>query len=51
MTTKTEGKETEIKSQCCDAPIRVDKGGVGLFSLVTGALICTKCRKYCYQKR
>ena len=35
------------KSNCCNAPLERDLGGVGVFSLTSGALICTKCRKYC----
>ena len=39
-----------MKSQCCNAEIKVDKGGVGVFSLTTGSYICSKCRKYCVKK-
>jgi hypothetical protein len=38
-------------SQCCNAPIKKDTGGVGIFSLTTGSLICSKCKKYCMFKR
>ena len=36
-----------MKSQCCNANIEVDKGGVGVFSLTMGSYTCSKCRKYC----
>ena len=36
-----------MKSQCCNADIEIDNGGVGVFALTTGAFICTSCRKYC----
>ena len=36
-----------MKSQCCNADIEKDLGGVGVFSLTTGSLICQKCKKYC----
>ena len=40
-----------MKSQCCNADIEKDKGGVGVFSLVTGALICSACKKYCVKSK
>jgi len=40
-----------MKSQCCNADIEEDKGGVGVFSLTTGALICSACKKYCVRKK
>lgn len=40
-----------MKSQCCNADIEVDKGGVGVFALTTGAFICSDCRKYCVRKQ
>lgn len=43
-------KKTGIKSQCCNAEIEEIKASAGLFSLTTGALICTACRKFCFKK-
>ena len=40
-----------MKSQCCNADIEIDKGGIGVFSLTTGAYVCSKCRKYCVKNR
>lgn len=39
-----------MKSQCCNADIEIDNGGVGIFSLTTGAYICSVCKKYCVRK-
>ena len=40
-----------MKSQCCNADIEIDKGGIGIFSLTTGAFICSSCRKYCVRSQ
>ena len=40
-----------MKSHCCNADIEVDKGGVGVFSLTTGAFVCSSCRKYCLKSQ
>ena len=35
-------------SACCKAEIEKDLGGIGVFTLTSGSLVCTKCKKYCY---
>ena len=39
--------ETEVSS-CCKARIEKDLGGIGVFSLTSGSLICSHCKRYCY---
>lgn len=43
-------KIEENKSGCCNAKIERDFGGIGVFSLTSGSLICSKCKKYCVYK-
>ena len=40
-----------MKSECCNADVKIDKGGIGVFSLTTGAMICSSCGKYCVKSQ